>query len=68
MKLEGSFPVLPTAQQLLIVHTLTPHFFQIHHNIILPPIPRSSKTFPFFQIFWLKSLLGFVISPLVDSC
>jgi hypothetical protein len=38
-------PLVPIPRQIYPVHTFPPYFPKVHYNIILPSMPRSSKSF-----------------------
>jgi hypothetical protein len=43
-------PLVPVPSQINLVHTLQPHFPEIHFSIIFPSIPRSSEWFLPFRL------------------
>jgi len=51
---EG-LPMVPMLSEMNPVHALPLYFRKIHYNIILPPIPRSSKWSPPFRFSDQKS-------------
>ena len=47
--IHNSLPPVSILNQTNSVHTLPPHILKVHFNIILSPIPMSSKWSPSFK-------------------
>jgi hypothetical protein len=65
---HNSPPRIPVLSQITPIHTLPPHFPNMHFNIILPPTPRSSEWFLPFRLFNQHFFYKFILSSMLTIC
>jgi hypothetical protein len=63
-----SLPPVSIPSQVNLVHSITPYFFKMHFDLILPSTPESSSGTLFPYSISTKILYKFIISPMRATC